>query len=113
MVTITGYEKRESDKGDFFLLQLQGDVEFAYSKKTGMPYATVKKCSIPSTFDEITCKAIIGKQMKGSIAKVQVEPYEYTVPETGEVLELDYRYTYSPEEDATVEQTVFGEQVEA
>ena len=113
MVTITGYEKREGDKGEFFLLQLQGDVEFAYSKKTGMPYATVKKCSIPSTFNESTCKAIIGKQMKGSIAKVQVESYEYTVPETGEVVELDYRYTYSPEEEATVEQTVFGRQVEA
>ena len=113
MVTITGYEKRENDKGEFFLLQLEGDVEFAYSKKTGMPYATVKKCSIPCTFDERTCKTSIGKQMKGSITKVQVEQYDYTVPETGEVIQLDYRYTYSPEEEANMEKTVFGEQTEA
>jgi len=113
MVTITGYEKRESDTGEFFLLQLQGDVEFAFSKKSGRPYATVKKCNIPSTFDENTCKSIIGKQMQGSIVKVQVDAYEYTVPETGEVVELDYQFTYSPEEEATAEQAVFGEQVEA
>lgn len=113
MVTITGYEKRQGETGDFFLLQLQGDVEFAYSKKTGLPYATVKKCGIPCTFDETVCKASIGRQMKGSITKVEVEAYEYTVPETGEVIQLDYRYTYSPEEEATAEQAVFGQQVEA
>lgn len=103
MVTITGYEKRTGENGDFFLLQLQGDLEFAYSKKTGQPYATSKKCLIPSTFNEVVCKASIGRQMRGSIVKVTVEPYEYTVEETGEVIEVDYRYTYSPQEDATEE----------
>lgn len=99
MVTITGYEKRTGENGDFFLLQLQGDLEFAYSQKTGQPYATAKKCLIPCTFNEVVCQASIGKQMRGSIIKMAVEPYEYTMEETGEVIEMDYRYTYSPQED--------------
>lgn len=113
MVTITGYEKRESGKGEFFLLNLQGDVEISYSQATGMPYATVKRCTMPSTFDEVTCKALIGRQMRGSVIKVEVEPYEYTVSETGEVKTLDYQYAYSPEEETTVEHAVFNQGIEA
>ncbi|ERJ60353.1 hypothetical protein [Sphingobacterium paucimobilis] len=103
MVTITGYEKRTGDNGEFFLLELQGDLEFAYSKKTGQPYATAKKCLIPSTFNEAVCQASIGKQMRGSIIKTSVEPYEYTIEETGEIVTLAYRYTYSPQENVTEE----------
>lgn len=103
MVTITGYEKRTGEKGEFFLLELQGDLEFAYSKKTGQPYATAKKCLIPSTFNEIVCKASVGKQMRGAIIKVATEPYEYTIEETGEVIEMNYKYSYSPQEDDVVE----------
>lgn len=110
MVTITGYEKRESDKGEFFLLTLQGDVEFTYSQTTGLPYATVKKCNMPSTFDETTCKSLIGRQIQGSIVKIEVEPYEYTVPETGEVKSLDYQYAYSSQEETTAEHAVFEKQ---
>lgn len=109
MVTITGYERRQGEKGEFFLLQLEGDIEFAYSQKTGLPYATVKKCFIPCTFNERTCQASVGKQMPGSIVKVSVAEYEYTVPETGEIKVLDYQYTYSPTEEAEMEQAVFEE----
>lgn len=106
MVTITAYEKRTGENGDFFLLQLQGDLEFAYSKKTGLPYATAKKCLIPCTFDEVLCKASIGRQMKGSVKKVSVEPCEYTVEETGEVIQMDFKYSYSPEEEENVAEPV-------
>lgn len=53
MVTISSYENRQGTDGkDFFVLILQGDVEFVFSQKTGQPYATVPKCSMPATFDE-------------------------------------------------------------
>jgi hypothetical protein len=47
----------------------------------------------------VVCQSSIGKQLRGSIIKMAVEPYEYTVEETGEVIEMDYRYTYSPQEE--------------
>ncbi|TZF85809.1 hypothetical protein FW774_01690 (plasmid) [Pedobacter sp. BS3] len=108
MVTITGYEKRQGEQQEFFLLQLQGDIEIVYSQTTGQPYATVRKTLMSTTFNEATCQALIGKQLPGNITKVSTEPYEYTIPETGEVKTLDYRYQYAPEETQTVEEAVFA-----
>lgn len=111
MVSITGYEKKTTaEEKDFFVLQLQGDVEITFSQATGLPYATVKKCSIPSTFNEAMCKSLIGKELKGSIVKVATDAYEYTIPETGEVKIMEYHYSYSPEEEHTsTEQAVFSQ----
>ena len=108
MVTISNYETRQGTDGDFFVLILQGDVEFVTSQKTGLPYAMVPKCSMPATFDEATCKSMVGKQIPGSIIKVECELYEYTIPRTKEVVELDYNYSYSPVESTTsIEKAVF------
>ena len=60
------------------------------SKETGKFYATVKTCSISSTFDETTAALMVGKQMPGSIVKEECEPYEYTIPETGEYTLLPF-----------------------
>jgi|SRR5437588_12417621 len=109
MVTISNYETRQGTDGDFFVLILQGDVEFVTSQKTGLPYAMVPKCSMPATFNEATCKAMIGKQIPGSITKVECEPYEYTIPRTKETVMLDYNYSYSPLENSTPEKAVFAD----
>lgn len=108
MVTITGYEKRENEKGEFFLLNLQGDVEIAFSKTTGLPYATSRRCSIPSTFDEKMCGTLIGRQLPGAITRVESDEYEYIIPETGETVTLNYQYVYSPTESGSMEHAVFG-----
>ena len=113
MVTISSYEARQGTDGVFFVLVLQGDVEFVQSQTTGMPYATVKKTTMPSTFDEATCKSLIGKKMPGSIVKMTVDEYEFTIPETKDVVILDYTYVYSPEEHASMEVAVFEHQVVA
>jgi hypothetical protein len=108
MVTISGYEERQGTDGKFLVLILQGEVEFVFSQKTGLPYANISKCSMPATFDEATCKAMVGKQMPGSIQKVQLdEPYEYTIPKTKEKVMLDYNFVYSPLENSTAEEAVF------
>lgn len=93
-VKITGYKLRESLNGNsFFALILAGGVEIVKSS-SGNTYATVKTASMPSTFDEPTCKALVGMEMPGTIQKVDCEPYEYTIQETGEVILLSHRNEY-------------------
>jgi len=100
MVKIIDYKERETDDGrTFFVLEIQGGVEMVKSQETGNYYATIRKTSVPTTFDENTCKAIIGTEMPGTIEKQSCEPYEYTVKETGEVIELSHRYTYVAENE--------------
>lgn len=96
MVTIINFKERETEDGkSFFVLELQGGIEMVQSKATGKFYATARKTSIPTTFDELTCNALIGTQMQGEIVKEQCEAYELTVKETGEVMVLNHRFVYT------------------
>src|SRR5690606_36855546 len=95
MVTVKDYKKRESKDGnEFFVLVLQGGVFPVKSQRTGKMYFTAKTCSAPSTFDEETCKQLVGSQFPGQIVRIETESYEYTVPETGEIIELSHRWEY-------------------
>lgn len=97
MVRIIGFKQREKEDGTpFFILELQGGVEMLLSKETGQYYATSKKAYVTSTFDETTCKALIGSEMPGEIAKKEVQPYTYIVKETGEELILNHRWVFIP-----------------
>lgn len=98
MVRIVNYQKRTTEEGkDFFTLELQGGIQMVKSQETGKFYITAKKASISSTFDELTCKALIGTELSGDIQKVNCKPYEYTIKDTGEVIELSHRYEYVEE----------------
>ncbi|MDF1866875.1 MAG: hypothetical protein P1U70_18725 [Saprospiraceae bacterium] len=98
MVTVINFKQRQSADGKTFnTLELQGGIEFIQSKETGSYYATTKTTSITSTFDEITCKALIGQQLDGNIQKIDCPPYDYTIKETGEVIQLKHRYEFIPE----------------
>lgn len=98
MVTVTGYKVRQNKAGEEFIaLEMVGSLELVQSQNTGKFYATVRKCSIPSTFDETVAKMMIGSQVKGDIMRVECEPYEYTIKKTGEVVTLGYSYAYQPE----------------
>lgn len=99
MTRIVNYKKRQVEDGrEFFALEITGGIEMVMSNATGQFYATAKKAYIASTFDEETCKALVGSEMPGSIIKAECEPYEYTIRDTGEVITLNYRYVYLPEE---------------
>lgn len=99
MVTITNYHLRESKDGkQFIALEIQGDIEMVQSQQTGRFYATARKCSITSTFDEQMAKSLVGKTMRGNIIRKSCDPYDYTVPESGEIITLSYSYDYTPEE---------------
>lgn len=98
MVTVIKYALRENTEGEEFIaLTLQGGLEMIKSQNSGRYYATIRTATIPSTLDEDAAIHVVGQQLPGSIQKVKCEPYEYTVPESGEVIELSHRYEYVPE----------------
>lgn len=99
MVTVINYKERNKEDGtSFFVLEVQGDLEMVKSETTGQFYATAKKAYLPTTFDELTCKALIGGQIEGSVQKVSCEPYESVNKATGEVAVLRHRYQYQLED---------------
>jgi hypothetical protein len=107
MVRIIDYKTRMNSEGEPFLaLVVQDGITLVKSKETGLYYATAKKASIPCTFDEATAKAMLGEKVPGTVQKKQCEPYEFTNKETGEVMQLDYRWVYLPE-GATIEEAIF------
>ena len=98
MVTVINYHLRKSKDGrDFVTLTLQGDLELVQSMETGKFYATARNCSITSTFDEKIAETLIGTKMPGFIRRVESDPYDFTILETGEVIKLAHSYEYSPE----------------
>lgn len=104
MVTIVNYTERESADGrKFYALILQGGMEMVLSEESGRYYATAKRASITSTFDENTCKGLIGSKLPGKISKIQCDPYDYTVKESGEVIKLNHRWAYDPHESSMEE----------
>lgn len=98
MVRIISYKQRQKEDGtEFYLLEVQGGIEMVLSKATGQYYATAKKATVSTTFDEETCKGLIGSQMAGKISKITTEPYQYTIKESGEEVTLNHKYIYLPE----------------
>ncbi len=95
MVKIIDVKTITTETGkEFNLLVLQGGVEPLVSAKTGRIYLTMRKANVSTTFDEASCKSLIGTELKGSIEKVDCEPYEYTVKETGEIITLKHNWQY-------------------
>lgn len=108
MVTVIDFEKKKNSKGEEFnALIVQGGVEMVVSKESGKVYATARKARVPSTFNEQTCKELIGTKFPGSIQKEACEEYEFTIPESGETIKLSHRHFYSPE-PSTMEEQVFA-----
>jgi hypothetical protein len=111
MVTIVGYRERQNLAGvKFYSLVLQGGLEMVKSKQTGRYYATAKRASVTSTFIEEYCKELIGQKIPGSIQRISCEPYDFIIPETGELVKLDFRWIYLKEGE-TVDQVVLEEKV--
>ena len=101
MVTITGYRlSKGRDEKEFIALELQGDIEMVQSMETGRFYATARRAFITSTFKEEIAKGLMGTKLQGTIKRVESDPYDYTVAETGEIIKLAHKYEYHPSEVA-------------
>jgi len=100
MLNVIDVVKRQNSDGeDFISLVISGGVEMVQSKMTGRFYATSRTTSIPSTFDEGFAKTLIGQQIPGKIVRKECEDYQYTIPDTDEVITLAHTYEYVPESD--------------
>ena len=99
MVTITGYaERTRKDGSTFIALEITGGVELIQSGTSGRYYATVSKCSIPSTFNAEVAEAMIGQKLPGEVVKVITEPYDFINPRTGELMKLQHSYAYQADQ---------------
>ncbi|HNT22335.1 MAG TPA: hypothetical protein PKL70_17995 [Saprospiraceae bacterium] len=103
MVTVSGYAVRQNQEGEsFVVLILQGDMELIQSQKTGRFFATAKKCTISSTFSEQMAPSQVGKQLPGKILREECDPYDFVIPDTGELVELGNRWTYDPDSPESI-----------
>lgn len=95
MVTVKEIKKAENSKGEeFFGLIVQSGAMPVKSKKTGRIYFTAKTAFVATTFDEETATSLVGTEFEGTVKKVETAPYEYTIEETGEIIELSHRWEY-------------------
>ena len=111
MVTIVDYKTFENeDEEKFHVLIVQGGLEAVRSKGTGQTYFTAKTARVSCTFDENTCKSLIGTEIPGTIRNVEVEPYEMINSQTGEVTMYSKRNVFigegENEEELDQENTV-------
>ncbi len=114
MTTVIGYSLKENKQGKKFVnLELQGDIVMVQSQENGRYYATAKKASISSTFDEETAIELVGKEIPGRIEKVDCLEYEYTIASTGETIMLSHRYEFVPEGQPTPLRVVKSLELEA
>jgi hypothetical protein len=112
MVKIVDYKTYQKENGEEFnVLEVQGGIEIIKSKTSGRNYLTAKKATISCTFDKATCESLKGTQMDGVVKKVVVEPYAYTVKETGEELTLTHRYEFMSEEEQVVKDNLIEEEL--
>ncbi len=95
MVTVKEIRKAENSNGEeFYGLIVQSGAIPVKSKKTGKVYFTAKTAFVSTTFDEKTASSLIGMEFEGTIKKVETEPYEYIIEQTGEVIQLSHRWEY-------------------
>lgn len=97
MVTVTNcLERQKVDGSKFTVLEISGGVELVQSQKSQRYYATLRKCTIPFTGPLETAKLMIGQTIEGEIVRVICEPYEFTNPTSGEVIQLQHSWAYQP-----------------
>jgi len=56
------------------------------------------KANITSTFSVEVATTILSKQLPSHIIKQECEPYDHTIPDTGETITLSHRYEFTFEE---------------
>lgn len=107
MVTIVDYKTYQKEDGEnFYALVVQGGLEAVKSKQTDRTYFTARTARVACTFGEQMCQKLVGTEMPGSIRKVEVDPYEFAIPDTGEIIKLQHRNEYVGEEEGIIKDNV-------
>lgn len=112
MVKIVDYKTYQKEDGtEFHALVVQGGLEAVKSQETNRTYFTARTARVPCTFNALTCESLVGEELPGSIRKVEVEPYEYMIPDTGELISLSHRNEYVGEEQSIVKDNVIEKEL--
>jgi hypothetical protein len=112
MVRIVDFKNIKPETGkEFNMLVVQGGIEPLVSKTTGRIYFTMRKANVSTTFDAATCKSLVGTELPGTVEKTTCEPYDYTVPETGEVLNLKHNWQYVDKDFMNANTQVINEEM--
>ncbi len=106
MVKVIGIKALENNQGEAYVGLIVQSGIVPVKSKTGRVYLTAKTAFVPTTFDEETATALIGEQFQGSVKKVETDPYEYTIEDTGEVIIMHHRWEYFDETLDIVENQV-------
>jgi len=107
MVTIVDFKTYQREDGTTFnSLVVQGGVEAVKSQETGKTYLTARTARVSCTFNESMCETLKGTQLPGNVKKVEVEPYEYAIPNSGEILTLTHKFEYVGEEESILEENI-------
>ena len=107
MVTIVDYKTYQKEDGTIFnTLVVQGGIEVVKNQETGKNYLTARTARVSCTFDELTCENLKGTQLAGSVKKVDSEPYEYAIPNSGEIVTLTHKFEYVSEEESILKENV-------
>lgn len=107
MVKIIDYRTCQTEDGEEFnTLLVQGGLEAVKSKETGRTYLTARTASVPCTFNKDICESLKGTDLHGNIKRVEVEPYEYAIPNGGEVIMLTHRFEYVGEDESIVKDNI-------
>jgi len=65
MVIVTGFKTVQLEEGQSYVnLILSGDLEMVRSNETGNFYATTRRATMASTFDETTAELMVSKQRR-------------------------------------------------
>jgi hypothetical protein len=65
------FVKRQNKEGkEFNALILQSGIELVKSHETSRWYATAKKTSITSIFDDTMCQSLIGQEIPGTVQRI-------------------------------------------
>ena len=108
MVRVIAIKKSTSSEGkDFISLKVQGGIEAIQSQTTGRMYLTSRVAYVPTTFDEAMAEELIGTSIQGTVKRVQSDPYEYTIKDTGEVVTLSHSFEYMPDEVVETKRRAF------
>ena len=95
MVTVKEIKRAKNSSGEeFYGLIVQSGAMAVKSKKSGRLYFTAKTAFVATTFDEETASSLIGVEFEGTIKKIQTDPYEYIIEETGEIVEMTHRWEF-------------------
>lgn len=104
MVSITDYHVHKDAEGKTKIyLHLSGDLAPQVSSTSGKTNLRPLKAQVFAAIDEEHAEQLIGVSIKGTIKRIEVDPYEVVNQKTGEIHVYKHRNVYINSKNETEE----------